>query len=191
MEKHMKTKLMYMALAGTLTFTATTGIAATEGGSYVGVQYGIGNYDEDGVDETFNPTALIGRFGYFFHPNFSVEGRLGFGLQDDTQSVPAFGGIDATLDIDHVVGLYGTGHINLTESISFYGVLGASSVEATASVPSLPGIEVSDDESSVSYGVGADFGIGKNIALNIEYMRYLDKSSYDLDMIGLGASYNF
>jgi opacity protein-like surface antigen len=50
---------------------------------------------------------------------------------------------------------------------------------------------VSDDESSVSYGVGADVGIGKNIALNIEYMRYLDKSSYDFDMIGLGASYSF
>jgi opacity protein-like surface antigen len=189
----MKNKMMVTLLATAVAFVASGTMAATEGSSYIGVQYGYGDYDEEGISETFNPTALIGRFGHFFHPNFSIEGRLGFGLQDDTQFVSSIGlsGIDARLDIDHVVGLYGTGHINLTDAISFYGVLGASSVEATASIPSFPGLEVSDDESSVSYGVGADFGIGKNIALNIEYMRYLDKSSYDFDMIGLGASYSF
>jgi len=193
MEKHMKTKSMYMVLAGTLVWTATTGIAATQGESYIGVQYGYGDYSEEGISETFNPTALIGRFGYFFHPNFSVEGRLGIGLQDDTQFVSSVGpsGIDARLDIDHVVGLYGTGHINLTDWLSFYGVLGASSVKATASIPSIPALTASDDESSVSYGVGADVGIGKNIALNVEYMRYLEKSSYDCDMLGLVATFSF
>jgi opacity protein-like surface antigen len=189
----MKNKMMFTLLTGALALAVNSGMAATEGSSYIGVQYGYGDYDEEGISETFNPTALIGRFGYFFHPNFSVEGRLGFGLQDDTQQfVTSIGTpVDARLDIDHVVGLYGTGHINLTESISFYGVVGASSVEATASLPGFPNASVSDDESSVSYGVGADVGIGKNIALNVEYMRYLDKSSYDFDMIGLGATFSF
>ena len=189
----MKIKMMFTLLAGALALVARMGMATTEGESYIGVQYGIGYYDEDGISETFNPTALIGRFGYYFHPNLSVEGRLGLGLQDDTQFVSSIGlnGIDARLDIDHIVGLYGKGHINLTESISFYGVLGASSVKATASIPSIPALEASDDESSISYGVGADFGVSKDIALNVEYMRYLDKSSYDFSMIGLGAVFSF
>jgi hypothetical protein len=189
----MKNKNMITLLATAMAFVASGTMAATEGSSYIGVQYGYGDYDEEGISETLNPTALIGRFGYFFHPNFSVEGRLGFGLQDDTQFVSNVGlnGVDVRLDIDHVVGLYGTGHINLTDAISFYGVLGASSVKATASIPSFPALTVTDDESSVSYGVGANVGIGKSIALNVEYMRYLDKSSYDFDMIGLGATFSF
>lgn len=189
----MKSKMIYRLLAGIFVLIATETIAATEGSSYITVQYGYGDYDEDGITETFNPTALVGRFGYFFHPAFSIEARLGLGLQDDTQFVSSIGlnGIDARLDLDHIVGLYGTGHINLTDSISFYGVLGASSVKATASIPSIPALTASDDESSVSYGVGADVGISKNIALNIEYMRYLEKSNYDFDMIGLGATFSF
>jgi opacity protein-like surface antigen len=190
---NMKSKMIYRLLAGIFVLIATETIAATEGSSYITVQYGYGDYDEDGITETFNPTALVGRFGYFFHPAFSIEARLGLGLQDDTQFVSSIGlnGIDARLDLDHIVGLYGTGHINLTDSISFYGVLGASSVKATASIPSIPALTASDDESSVSYGVGADVGISKNIALNIEYMRYLEKSNYDFDMIGLGATFSF
>jgi opacity protein-like surface antigen len=190
---NMKSKMIYRLLAGVFVLIATETIAATEGSSYITVQYGYGDYNEDGINETFNPTALVGRFGYFFHPAFSIEARLGLGLQDDTQFVSSIGlnGIDARLDLDHIVGLYGTGHINLTDSISFYGVLGASSVKATASIPSIPALTASDDESSVSYGVGADVGISKNIALNIEYMRYLEKSNYDFDMIGLGATFSF
>jgi opacity protein-like surface antigen len=189
----MNRKIMSLMLASMLASVSNHGITGTEGESYIGAQYGIGDYDEDGVSKTFNPTALIGVFGYYFHPNFSVEGRVGIGLQDDTQFVPEFGlsGVEATLDIEYLAGLYGTGHINLTESSSIYGVLGASNVKATASVPSIPALKATDDETGVSFGVGADIGISKNIALNIEYMRYLNKSDYDLDVIGLGAKYSF
>ena len=42
-----------------------------------------------------------------------------------------------------------------------------------------------------SYGVGADIGIDSNVALNIEYMRYHDKSGYDLDAVAVGAAFSF
>jgi opacity protein-like surface antigen len=47
------------------------------------------------------------------------------------------------------------------------------------------------DNSSISFGVGADFGIGSNVTLNIEYLRYLDDSDYDLDAVAVGAVYSF
>jgi len=188
----MKNKLIFIALVSTLLLVTRTGIAGKEGETYAGLQYAYGNYDEDGISQTFNPTLLVGRFGLYFMPNFSIEGRLGLGLQDDTQFLPELGsGFDATLELDRMIGLYATGHMNVTESFSIYGVLGASKVKGTASAPGFPGLESTEDNSSVSYGIGADVGIGSNVAFNIEYMQYLDKSDFDLGAIGLGVVFSF
>jgi opacity protein-like surface antigen len=189
----MKNKFVFIVLASTLLFFTRAGIADSNDKNYFGIQYGIGNYSEDGISQEFNPTALIGRFGYYFHPSFSIEGRLGLGLQDDTQFLSEFGvdGFDATLELDSIIGVYGTGHFNLNESFSIYGVLGVSKVKGTASLPSIPALESTEANSGISYGVGVDIGVGNNIALNIEYMQYLDKPDYDFGTIGLGVVFSF
>ena len=187
----MKNKLIYVALTSSLLLGTGTGLAGAEGEYYVGLNYAEGDYQEDGISETFSPTMLVGRFGRFLNPNFSVEGRLGFGLDEDTQNVQEFLNIETTLEIDRLFGIYGTGHFNLTESSSIYGVLGFSSVKGIASFPSLPGLESSEDNSSFSYGIGADIGIGSSWALNIEYMRYLDDDEFELDAANIGATFSF
>jgi len=187
----MKIKLILIALVGSLFLVTKAGVAGTEGENYFGLQYGYGNYDDDAISETYEPTLLVGRFGRFLTPNFSVEGRLGFGLEDDTHNLPEFGNRDATLEIETLFGIYGTGHINITESSSIYGVLGASNVEGTASISSIRGLESTEDNSSVSYGIGADIGIGSSWSLNIEYMRYLDKDDFNLDAAIVGATFDF
>lgn len=189
----MNNKLISTVLISTLLFFIGTGIAYSEDKSYFGIQYGVADYSEKNISKNFNPTVMIGRFGYYFRPSISIEGRFGIGMQDDTQFLPEFGtsGLDASLELDSILGVYGTGRINLTGSSSLYGVLGVSSVEGTTSVPSLPAAESTSDESSVSYGIGADIGIGKKAVFNIEYMRYLDKNNLDLGVIGVGAAYNF
>ena len=50
---------------------------------------------------------------------------------------------------------------------------------------------VSPDMLPKSYGIGVDIGIGSNVALNIEYIRYLDKSEFDLDAVAVGAVFSF
>jgi opacity protein-like surface antigen len=192
MEKFMKNNLISLALASSLLLATGAGVAGTEGENYVGAQYAVSYYNEDGISKEFSPTLVIARLGRFFTPNFAIEGRLGFGLQDDTQFLSELGsGYDATLDIERIFGLYATGHINLTESASIYGVLGASKVKGTASVPSFIGLESTEDNSSVSYGIGADIGIGSKFAVNVEYIRYLDKSEFTLDAVAVGAVYKF
>ena len=188
----MKNKLIFIVLASPLLFVTQSTIAGTEGETYVGVQYAVGNYSEDGISEDFNPTALVGRLGRYVTPDFSIEGRLGLGLQDDTQFIPEFGsGFDATLELDSIIGVYATGHFDVTESFSLYGLLGVSRVKGETSVPSFPGLKSTETNSGLSYGVGADVGIGKNVALNIEYIQYLDKSDFDLGAIAVGAVYSF
>lgn len=188
----MKNRLVYILLTSILLLTSRAGAAASEGDAYVGVQYGVAAYDEDGISEEFNPTAAIVRLGRYFTPNIAIEARLGTGVSDDTRFLPELGsGYDATVEVDRVFGLYATAHANLTDSLSLYGVLGASKVKATATLPAFPGLKSEEDNSSVSYGVGADVDISSNLTLNLEAIRYLDKSEFNLDTLAVGVTFGF
>ena len=186
----MKNKSILVVLASVLMFVAKTGMATSLDEYYFGIQYGTGDYDEDGHSKSFNPTALAARFGGYFNPNFSVEGRVLTGLEDDTQFMPELG-VDFTLELDTIMGVYALGHANLTESSSIYGLMGISKIKAKAYVPGIPAARSNSSDSSFSYGVGADFGISNNVALNLEYTQYLNKSNADLSLIGLGVTFSF
>ena len=148
--------------------------------TYVSAQYVIASYDEDSFEEA-NPTLLVGGFGKFFNKNFALEGRLGLGLQDDDLAT------NRSVEIDGLLGIYGAGHFNLSGTSSIYGLIGYTRIKTTTSVS---GIQiVSFYDSGLSLGAGADIGISKNVALNIEYVQYLHKTNYDISSIGLGAVY--
>ena len=187
----MKNKLIFIVLAASLLVLTRTAAAGSEGEYYFGLQYGVGNYDEEGISETYEPTLLTARLGYYLTRNFTIEGRIANGIDDDTHNLPEFGNRDATLELDSIFGIYGTAHFYLTESTSIYGVLGASRVKGTTSLEDFPGLKSSEGNSSVSYGFGADIGIGENWALNVEYIRYLDKDDFDLDVGSVGATFRF
>lgn len=153
-------------------------LSASEGKTYVGIQYSQLNYDDEDFAEEAEPTALIGRYGYFFNDNFSVESRLGFGLGDDTLDF----GVDVDIEVDNIYGLYGLYHLG-NNDVSFYGVLGLSKGELTGKGS---GISESDDESGLSYGMGVDIK-----SFNIEYMMYLDEDTFEASALGLGYVYEF
>jgi opacity protein-like surface antigen len=139
---------------------------------------------------------LVGRLGNNINENFSIEGRLGFGLSDDT--ITATDGVDTaslSIELDTLIGVYGVGHIMLNESSSIYGLVGFTKVDGTVSASTSGSVtgsgSSSEDESGLSYGVGADIGVGKNLALNIEYIEYLNESELDLKAISLGIKINF
>ena len=181
----MKYKILPTIIVATTLSTSSNVIANSAGDTYLGIQYAIGDYSEPDIPD-FSPTALVGRFGGFVHPNFAFEGRFGTGIKDDTQNVFGF---DATLELDTLVGLYGVGHLYITESSSVYGLIGFSGVDGTVTVAGSPDSE-SDSETDLSYGVGANIGITKNVALNAEYISYISKD-FDLNAIGLGVVIGF
>jgi hypothetical protein len=182
----MKYKTLPALIVATTLFTSSHVIANSAGDTYLGLQYAVGDYSEPDIPD-FSPTALVGRFGGFVHPNFAFEGRFGAGMKDDTQNVF---GVDATLELDTLVGLYGVGHINIGESSSVYGLIGFSGVNGTVTVARLPVDSASEDETDLSYGVGANIGITRNVALNAEYTSYISKD-FDLNAIGLGVVIGF
>ena len=128
----------------------------------------------------------MGRFGLRKH-NFALEGRIGSGIQSDTQFIQGTGSVD--LFIDKFYSAYGIGYFNLGESASVYGLLGFTYLEA--SLRNNIGLSESDRDNGLSIGVGADFGVADNITLNIEYTSYINDSDFDLKVLGLGVTFGY
>lgn len=178
----MKLKYLITAIAATLVSTPVFATDAGEG--YVGGQFSRATYEVSGVDDDVSPSAVIGRLGYFVVDNFAVEGRLGFGVGDDS----AFG---ADFEIDSIAGLYGVGHLPLGDVVSVYAIAGFSRGEATVSGRGVGGGSYSDDDTDFSYGVGLQAKFAPTLSGHVEYMSYLDKSDYEITAIGLGLNYHF
>lgn len=193
-------KVISLGVVAALMLSTNSVFAGLLASSYGGIQYA--SFDTSvtvggiTIPEDFSPTGLIGRLGSNINENFSIEGRLGFGLSDDTMT--ASDGVDTvslSVELDTLIGVYGVGHIMLNESSSVYGLIGFTKVDGTVS-GSISGSQSgsassSEDESGLSYGLGADIGVGKNLALNIEYIQYLDESKLDLSAIALGVKISF
>lgn len=153
-------------------------LAASEGETYVGIQFSQLYYDNEEYPEEAKPTAFIGRYGYFFNDQFSAESRLGFGLGDDTLDF----GVDLDIEVEHIYGIYGL-YRYVSNDVSFYGVFGLSKGELTGKGS---GTSESNDESGLSYGFGMEVK-----SFNLEYMLYLDEDSFEVSAIALGYVFEF
>jgi opacity protein-like surface antigen len=163
-------------------------------GAYAGVQYAIADFSFEGVQEDFSPTGLVGRAGSNLNRYFSIEGRLGLGLSDDTVTITdAATSASLSVELDTLIGIYGVGHVPLGKSSSIYALIGLTQIDATASasVTGVGSASLSDDESDFSYGLGADIGILYNLWVNVEYVQYIDKADIDVSAIALGLKFGF
>ncbi len=195
----------------------------------------IGDFTIDNVsnfDSDFN--AAILRFGYQFHPNFSVEGRYGIGLGDDkgtasvsiadgamvevTGGAVANGGTDTAItninarleadtELDSLYGVFLRAGVS-AGSFYPYAIIGYTEGKgettnarfiASGDVAGVAGRQTlvveyeneDDTESDFSYGIGADFHFGNNLAANAEWMSYLDKDGAKIGGFQIGLVYSF
>jgi len=157
-------------------------VYSAEGDVYLGIGYGMVTISESGLPD-FEPTALVVRYGNFVTDNFAAEVRLGTGLSDDTQEI--LPGVDGTIEIDHILGVYGSYYSGTSSSTTrVYGILGFTQVEVTASIPGFG--SASDDDSDISLGLGVNFEIGGNGFINLEYMNYGELLGSDITVIAIG-----
>ena len=156
-----------------LAFYATP-LYAAQGDTYAVLQYVFVTLDPDDGDDV-DPTAIVGRFGRFATDEVSVEGRFGIGLQDDEIDA---GGFEIDVEVDTIYGIYLAYHLVSTSAESVYLIGGFTQGEIEQSAF---GITLSEDESGLSFGFGANFG-----QFNFEYMHYLDEDEFDATAISLG-----
>jgi opacity protein-like surface antigen len=196
-------KAKHVLLACALVALSGNAVAADKTGrGYVGAGYTMLTVSPEGGPD-LDLSALGVRGGYYFNKYFSVEGRLAFGVGDDSVSEVidiGFGPETATLtfDLDYSLGVYAVGHIPLTEQFQLYGLVGFTKHEITvdASIPSLGSDSESFDDNDLSFGVGAEFDMTKNLSLGVEYVSYftdgdIDGLKYDTDGLGITLNYIF
>lgn len=171
--------------AGAIILLSAAPVFAADG-AYFGVSYTTLEYEEAGFGAV-NPTAIQVAIGTPLSTNFALEGRLGFGASSDSLN---YLGTEIELEVDTVVGAYLKGIAPLAERFAVYGLLGITHGEITASVPSL-GVSVSDDDTDVSYGVGATLGFSERASAFVEWANLLDGSNFEASGLSLGVSMQF
>ncbi len=179
----MKTYIKSAITAASLAVASTSAFADAAGTGYVGGLFSHYEYEETNVSEELNPTGFTVRGGYYFADHFAVEGRLGTGINDDSLS-----GLPVDLELDQLMGIYAVGNLPINDAFSLYGLLGFSYVEGTVSAP---GISASSDDDGFSYGAGVQVKFTPQVAGQLEYVSYLDKSDYEITATSLGISYHF
>lgn len=163
-------------------------IADPTGSTYIGFQFAQVTYDESGFD-SFDPTALVGRFGHYYNKNFSLEGRVGFGLSEDSRTYP---GGTLEVEVDSLFGVYGVGHLPLNDVASVYALAGFSRGELTfRAITPTDSASASGDDSGFSYGVGAEFNIAPTASVTVEYASFLDETDYQATGISAGVNFSF
>lgn len=193
----------HILLGCALTALSANALAADNTGkTYVGAGYTMLTVSPEGGPD-FDLSALGVRGGYYFNKYFSVEGRLAFGVGDDSMSETGdigFGPetLTLTIDLDYSLGVYAVGHIPLTEQFQLYGLAGFTKHEITleACAASVGCDSEGFDDNDLSFGVGAEFDMTKNLSLGLEYVSYftdgdIEGLKYDTDGIGLTVNYIF
>lgn len=175
--------MIYSALLRTALafFVLGFSLPALAGGPYVGGNYSRMAFDdpERDTDDPVRPDAVTLRVGAEANEVLGLEARGGLGFESDTRD-----GVE--YDLDH---LYG-GYLKLSaplEQVRPYVIGGYSRVRATATVDlgPLSGRET-DTREGESWGAGMDLALTDDVALNLEYMRYLDKDDLEVSGIALG-----
>ena len=182
----------HLPLALALMTTTAPAMAANAGDAYVGGGFTRTGYEQQGAPE-FNPSALIGRLGYYVTDNVAIEGRLGSGLSSDDTDIRVNGAnINAEVDLKGLAGAYAVGHLPISRAMSVYGLAGFSYAEAeiTTSAGSLSRSQTTDD-TGFSYGVGVQAGLTEAVSGYVEWASYLDQDAYEATGITIGASYGF
>jgi OmpA-OmpF porin, OOP family len=164
----MTNKKWLVALLSATAVTVSTGAVAqssmaTVPSFYAGLD--VGQTDAGGEEDT--GFKIFG--GYQFHRNIAAE--LGYGLLFDK------GGAEVTTMEAVAVGMF-----PLTNNFSIIGKLGFAMIEVEAGGSS-------DDSTDLTYGIGVQYDLGRNLGFRAQWQRY--DADEEADFISIGVLWRF
>ena len=162
-------KLMAATTCGLL----LSGVVTAEG--YGGISYGA--LETEFANRDFDTPTLNLALGNIFNPNFAVEGRLGLGVDDDTDR-----GIKA--EIENYFAIYAKPMLPLSDVLTLYGLLGVAETTIDTNVGD-------DDDDDISYGFGLSAKTRQGFDLFVEYISLYDDDNVEVNGFNLGANMRF
>lgn len=175
------------ALAAGIALGATPLLAVADDGLYLGANYAMFEYTNDDVDsgEEVNPDAVILRVGLEASDWLGIEARGGLGLDDDSTTIAGVG--EVTAELDELYGGYARAGLPMGDAVMPYIIGGWTHVEGEGELTSA-GIRLVEEDTweDWSWGAGVDFNLSDTVALNVEWMRYIDDGPEELDALAVG-----
>lgn len=141
-------------------------------------------YSAAGVPDA-KPGMLRGIIGYDLHPNFALEGMLGFGVKDDSVN---FMGVNFDVKAQHAYGVFVKPKINPTKDLELFLRMGYSRFKTKVSVL---GVSASDSDGDFSYGGGLNYNVSPSTFIGVDYMNYFKKDGGKIDGLTVGVGFRF
>lgn len=159
---------------------------------YQGIDYANITYTESGYDAEVHLKALRYKIGVRVNESFAFEGHFAKGIGSDTVNID---GLDISMELDTGLGFYslvifpikGTSE-DAEEKGKFYVMLGYTRGTATVSAY---GLSITDSDSDLSYGFGAEILFTRHFAGTFEYMQFIDKPDFEYSGFGTGIKIYF
>jgi opacity protein-like surface antigen len=170
-------KKWFAAVLGAAAMAVSAGAVAQQAdtGWYVGASIGQSDLDVD------KDTAWKATVGYQINKTFSAEvGYTNLGeVSGNVLGIP----VDVEATAWEAIGV---GKFPVGNQLSVYGLVGIAMVEVEASSG---GISASDDSTELTFGVGAQFDVSRNLGVRAQWQRY--GADEDIDVISLGVVFKF
>ena len=162
--------------------------SAQQGESYAGIQYAMLSYTESGFPD-IEPTVLVGHYGYFIYNYIALEGRLGFGLAEDSAKLSSY---TFNVDVSYIYGAYITGHYPTSGKLDIYGLAGINMIDLTHTSTATGSTNTTSDAgASYAFGLGMNYHAYNNLGLNLEFARYYSVDEVIIDALSFGFSVRF
>lgn len=165
-----------------------------EQGFYAGFNFGQSKVRDacsggTACDDTDTAFSVFG--GYQFNRNFGLEFAY-TDLGKATESGVVFGlPVSASVEASGFE-FSGVGTIPVNQQFALYGKVGIFLWDADlkGTVGGTP-VSVSDDGADLTFAIGARFSFTKNLAMQVQWQRYMDVGDFDVDVIGVGLLFRF
>lgn len=175
---------LVLSMAPTLAQAQAQGATATTAtGPYAEVGYLAATYKEPGLK--LSPAALRIMGGVDLHPNYGVEGLLGFNVKAGTGTS---GGSQVEVKLTTLAGVYGKAKLDLSPDVELIARGGYAWVNRGSKVGATTS---SDAGGSLSYGAGINYRLSKTTTLGVDYMSYYNRSDISITGFTVSAGMRF
>ena len=149
-------------------------------GVYFGASAGELYYNQQGLAQ-MSPTIAEFRVGQQFNPYLAIEGRIG-------TNVSGGGAYGYHINSQAIYGAYIKGIYPFSPWVSAYGIAGLGGADWHRNYA-----QFDSNDIAISFGVGAEFNIGGNASLDLEWARLTsgtnDSYGYSADTLLFGVNW--
>ena len=170
-------KKWLVAMLGAAAMTMSAGAIAQKQSATTGWYIG-GDFGQTDVEDIDEDTSWKILGGYQINRTFAVE--LGYANLFDK----SISGVDVEVTAWDLVGV---ASFPLGDKFSVFGKLGFAMWDAEASLPGFG--SVSDDGTDLTFGVGLQYDVSRNLGIRGQWQRYDVEG--DADLLSIGLIYRF